>query len=164
MLNISTAATLAELCQFLDYNQTDGTFRWKVARPNMRVGDLAGGRQDHGHYRLRFRARHYYIHHLVWLFETGKWPAKDLDHIDGDRGNNRFSNLREVTPQENHANRKIHRDGRLVGATSAGPNRWRSTIRVDGKRVNLGCFATQEEAHAAYVAARDGATMEKNNG
>jgi hypothetical protein len=86
---------------------------------------------------------------------TGNWPDKELDHINGHRHDNRWSNLRESTDRQNAANRKrqrnntsgfkgVHRDG----------NRWRARIasRI-GPSISVGRFDTSEEAHTAYLAA-----------
>ena len=81
-------------------------------------------------------------------------PDLWVDHRDGDGLNNLRSNLRQATPQQNAHNRKGARGSRsgLKGAFLDG-NQWRSQIRVAGKMIPLGRFATPEEAAAAYAAA-----------
>jgi hypothetical protein len=80
----------------------------------------------------------------------------EVDHIDGDGLNNRRSNLRAVTGQQNSRNARVRRDNTtgFKGVSCIKPDqKWRATINVDGKRVWLGCFNTPESAHAAYCAA-----------
>ncbi len=51
-------------------------------------------------------------HRLVWLLHTGSWPQFVVDHINGDRHDNRPSNLRDVTHAENQRNQSYHRAGK----------------------------------------------------
>jgi hypothetical protein len=70
-----------------------------------RAGDLAGGKPVEGRYRvITIDGVNYPAHRLAWLYVTGRWPHPEIDHIDGDRTNNRFANLREVTHSENMRN------------------------------------------------------------
>jgi len=94
-------------------------------------------------------------HRLAWAFMTGTFPDGDIDHIDRDRSNNRWANLREVTRQQNCWNSKQHMDSnspykgvtRIKGA-KAKP--WKAQIYDNGKQICLGHFISPEEAQAAY--------------
>lgn len=78
----------------------------------------------------------------------------DVDHINMDRLDNRRSNLRAATRSQNMANAKSRRGSRCVykGVTrsSASSERWRASITIDGNKIDLGSFATQEKAAVAY--------------
>ena len=81
-----------------------------------------------------------------------------VDHINGDKLDNQKSNLRIVTHRENMQNMKCHRDGKLVGtcrdrSRRYTPNPWRASIHINGKRVSLGYFPTEQLAHEAYMKA-----------
>jgi len=98
-------------------------------------------------------------HRLIWLVVHGEWPEGDIDHIDGDPGNNRIGNLRDVDKHTNLQNMrrapKSKRYSSLLGANwDRFTNSWKACIRVDGKHKHLGRFATAEEAHEAYIAAK----------
>lgn len=77
----------------------------------------------------------------------------DVDHIDGNKLNNRRSNLRLATRAENNRNRARRRDNKsgFKGVTKHSSGRWRATIKANGKFKHLGVFDTPQEAHAAYL-------------
>jgi hypothetical protein len=91
-------------------------------------------------------------HQFAWWMSYREVPDEDLviDHIDRDPANNRISNLRLTTQQENNLNRdwienvKGYYFFKLTG-------KWRASIKVDGKRIHLGLFDTEEEARQAYL-------------
>lgn len=86
----------------------------------------------------------------------GHWPTYQIDHINGDRSDNRLANLRDVSATVNAQNqRKAYANNRagLLGAHRAG-KRYVARIRMPQARIFLGGFASAEEAHAAYVAAK----------
>ena len=88
------------------------------------------------------------VHRVVAeLFIPNPEGLPEVDHIDRDRSNNRVENLRWVSHQQNAQNQL----GR--GCEKRG-SRWRASIRVGGKNTRLGTFDTEEEAHAAYLAAK----------
>ena len=101
--------------------------------------------------------REYSAHRLAWLYVHGAWPTGQIDHINGDRGDNRISNLRDVTPALNTQNQRraarSNKSSGLLGVT-ANRGRWLAQISIGGKSRNLGRYATPEEAHAVYVAAK----------
>jgi len=96
-----------------------------------------------------------YVHRLAFTI-TGKNIPKGIvvDHINGDKSDNRIKNLRLVTHRENQNNRAPHRTGKLVGAYyRKAYGIWESQISINKKIVFLGCFKTELEAHEAYVKA-----------
>jgi hypothetical protein len=89
---------------------------------------------------------------------TGDWPADQLDHINGDKLDNRIANLREVSNQENTQNyRKAKRNsktGYLGVCHEPRGNSYVAYLRIDGRTRNLGTYQTPKEAHAAYLSAK----------
>jgi hypothetical protein len=100
--------------------------------------------------------RNYVAHRVIWLLHTGDWPVDPLDHINGDRADNRVANLREVSSSEN--NRNVSTSGRNKSGVSgvfwdASSKKWRAQVRVDGRCIHLGLFTDIEAAASARSAA-----------
>ena len=98
----------------------------------------------------------YYAHRIAWLLTTGAWPAGLVDHRDGQRAMNVFTNLRDATPRVNAENQRAARKDNttgLLGVQRCG-TRFKTEIRVRGRSRHLGVFATPELAHATYLAAK----------
>lgn len=95
-------------------------------------------------------------HRVVWALVHGYWPPEDLDHINGDRGDNRLCNLREATRAENNCNRPKP-SANTSGFKGVGWNsqrgRWQAQISLNNKGRHIGFFDDPEEAHAAYCKA-----------
>lgn len=90
---------------------------------------------------------------------TGKFPANQIDHIDGRRDNNAWPNLRDVTIRENAQNQKVHREGHLPGVQYITKGkRFIARTWIGNKRIYLGCFKTAEEANNAYTSYLKGVT------
>lgn len=97
-----------------------------------------------------------YGHRLAFLYMTGEMPPEDVDHIDGDRTNNAWRNLRSATRTENRWNTgayKINTSGYKGAFYHSGARRWVAQINANGKKHYLGLFDTPEAAHAAYCKA-----------
>ena len=114
------------------------------------------GNAKGGYCQVKFNGKNIRYHAVIWILLTGENIPKGytLDHINGNRVDNRIENLRLVTQRENTQNRKEHRKGKLVGCyfkKLAG--RYESKINIEGKQIYLGLYATEEEAHNAYVSA-----------
>lgn len=120
---------------------------------------MSSGRCNN-HYPVRWRtlidgpgSRHVCMHRSIWEHTHGPIPPKmQVDHINGDRLDNRLYNLRVVSNRENQQNQQIHREGRLPGSHLE-RGRWRARIRIGGVKKHLGCFNTEQEAHQAYLKA-----------
>jgi hypothetical protein len=158
--------TASVLKECLSYNQETGEFFW-LSRPehhfrqlrdqiawNCRnAGHLAGAIDSKGYWRIALWKRHYRAHRLAFLYVKGRLPDGDVDHVDGDRLNNRFSNLREATRVQNLWNTQAHKDSR-TGVKGVHwhdrANKYQARIYLNGKTVSLGLFSTVEAASAAY--------------
>lgn len=100
----------------------------------------------------------YAAHRLAWLYMTGRWPDRHIDHKNLVRDDNRFENLREATPNENMHNRGVQKNNRsgfkgVRWMPNRGPRAWQANLKQGGKQRLIGYFATAEEASAAYTAA-----------
>lgn len=91
-------------------------------------------------------------HRVIWALVHGYWPDQ-VDHVSGNRGDNRFANLREATKSENVSNTPLRADNTsgFKGVTFQKSNqKWNARITKNGVCHNLGYFETAEAAHAAY--------------
>lgn len=94
-----------ELIDLLHYDPTSGAFYWKKTRGHSIAGAVAGSIGSGGYRRITIAKTPYLAHRLAWLFIHGESPVGWIDHINGDRDDNRAANLRDVTPQQNASNR-----------------------------------------------------------
>jgi len=109
-----------------------------------------------GYCLVGFQNKRMYFHRLIYILsKKADIPAGHmLDHVDGDKLNNNIENLRIVTNRENLQNRESHRLGSLVGASFYKRyNKWLSQIVINSKKINLGYYATEQEASAQYLLA-----------
>ncbi|WP_240579404.1 HNH endonuclease [Ochrobactrum sp. A-1] len=104
-----------------------------------------------GYLRVSIFREEYPAHRVIWAMVHGEWSTKSIDHIDGDKANNRTSNLREATTAENNKNRAPHGKSQYRGVSwRTRQNCWVSAIKTDGKVSFLGCFKEEIEAAKAY--------------
>lgn len=167
------ATTAQFLRECFEHDPEAGTLTWKE-RPlshfanargrsrfnTMFAGRIAGGLTPKGYRAISLyfegKLRRLYVHRILWALVTGAWPVAMLDHANGARADNRFANLRECSCAENGQNRRPNRNGSgVLGATQRKRDgKWLAQIQVAGKSKHLGYFDSQEEAGAAYLAAK----------
>jgi hypothetical protein len=148
--------TSERLRALLDYDPETGEFTWRVSRRQGLQGKRAGSTDSQGYLCIRIDGRGYKAHPLAWLRVFGNWPDGELDHANGDRADNRISNLRLATPSQNCANRRRYRTNTsgYKGVTfNRKARKWHAKIQKHGKSRHLGLFPTAADAHAAYCAA-----------
>lgn len=173
------------LRQLLEYDAHTGALRWKARGAEWFAADErltsenkmnAWNARNAG--RLAFTALdgkgylqgqvcgyHTTAHRVVWVMHHGEWPTC-LDHIDGNRTNNRIENLRAVTLQQNSQNTKTPRSntsGHIGVRFRQRSNRWEAMIGSRGQKY-LGSFRTMEEAVAARLAAQARLGFHANHG
>lgn len=138
----------------LDYDPDSGIFTWKAPKTARVMGCRAGHLKPTGYRVLRLFNKTYQESHIAWLWCTGGWPPEEIDHINCVRDDNRICNLREATRSQNQRNRRTRFNSRS-GMKGVYPNAggWQAYITVSGRRINLGCYVTKEEASAAYMGA-----------
>jgi hypothetical protein len=101
--------------------------------------------------RCRLRA-----HRVAFVLMTGHWPPYDIDHLNGIRDDNRWTNLRAATRSENKQNLGGPQRNGSSGFLGVSPHgkRWQAHIKINGRQTALGNFTTKEEAYQAYLAAK----------
>lgn len=137
--------------ELIDYNPETGELRWKVNGPNRKVGRIAGSVDRATGRRVVMvdgvMTRSY---RLAWLIQTGEWPSGSIDHVNGDPSDDRWCNLRQATPAEQSANRRV-RNQSILGVKGVKAHRGKYMARIGN--TYLGLFETIDEAKRSYDAA-----------
>ncbi|WP_076569983.1 HNH endonuclease signature motif containing protein [Janthinobacterium sp. TND4EL3] len=152
------ALTAERLRELFDYDPSIGVFIRKVDRRGKGAvkGAIAGTDNGRGYTCISIDGFNYRAHRLAYLYMLDRWPTDEVDHMNGCRSDNRWSNLRELSTQKNTQNqRKPHRHNSTgyLGVKFYG-GKFRAVINVEGRRIFLGVHPSAEAAHAAYVAAK----------
>lgn len=168
-----SASILPEL---LDYDPCTGKFVWchrplkffaHMAEPEMRWrmwnGQFAGkpapyAEHNGGYFSGAIFNMQVLAHRVAWAIANGAWPIGTIDNLNGDKRDNRLSNLRDISFGDNMKNLRLRRNNRsgvngVHWAEHAG--KWRVEIKADGKRVHCGYFDTKEEAERARLQANE---------
>ncbi len=146
------------LHEVLNYDPTTGIFTWKIKTAKCtQIGAVAGCIEKRiGYTTIGVDRRIHRAHRLAWFYMTGKWPVKFIDHINGQKSDNRFENLREVFEDGNSQNirkpNKRNKSG-FMGVIRF-QNKWRASVTVQRKTRRIGDYNTPEEAHQAYLKAK----------
>lgn len=148
--------THERLKHFLSYELETGVFTRVAPCRGVRVGDPAGRKTSHGYWRITIDKKTYAAHRLAWFYVHGVWPVGDVDHMNGNRQDNRIANLREATRSLNMQNLHCATRANKTGLLGVSPHvcGFRAVIVVNRKQHSLGVHATPELAHSAYLAAK----------
>ena len=148
--------------ELLDYDPETGLAFW---RPNARRvggshlnGMPAGHLSRRGYKILHMDGVLLQFHRAAWAYVHGEWPQLQIDHINGDKSDNRIANLRLATFSQNNRNSKPKKDNRsgIKGLHyRADRGVWRAVIQENGKLTHLGHFSKVEDAKAAYETAAE---------
>lgn len=154
---VATMLTLEEARQILSYDPATGKLTWIVNRSRkVRAGANAGA-VSHGYVRIKVDGKPYAAHRVAWLLTTGRWPAAQIDHINGDRSDNRLVNLREATNSENHQNLPVlvtNKSGYTGVSWNKARCKWQAFIVKDGRSIYLGLFDNEIQASRSYLDAK----------
>ena len=143
------------LQELFSYDPKTGVLRWRVDRCGMRACGIAGSLNISGYRHVRIHGVRYLAHRVIWTLCTGEQPPEQIDHLDGNRSNNSWANLRASDHAKNQQNRCISSRNKS-GYTGVRPSlgKWRAEIRSDGMFRYLGTYDTPELANDAYLAAK----------
>lgn len=148
-----------ELLRALFSYREDGALVRKVTtNPRAPVGEVSGCPSKAGYLRTRVQGKLYFNHRLIWFLHHGTWPTV-VDHINGDKQDNRIENLRPCTQVENMQNCKNKKNNKtgIKGVTwRADKGKYRARITVDKKEKFVGYFDKLDEAELAIKQAREG--------
>lgn len=178
--------TAEDVRKLLHYDPETGVFRWRPRTAAMfkagrrhsaehraenwnaqHAGEIAGATHPSGYQSVRIGSARYYLHRVGWLLVHDTWPDGEIDHVDHDRGNNRIANLRAVDRRGNGTNASRARNnasGTTGVSWKADKCRWRSEIKVRGRKIHLGYFTEFDDAVAARKAAERANGFHPNHG
>lgn len=137
------------------YDHESGAIFKRLANGRIK---LVGTLTSDGYIKVSIFGRNYFAHRLVWFYVNKVWPEKQIDHINGNRIDNRICNLRECTASENQQNRKAkpkHSSSKYLGVSwEVNRMKWKAALTLNGVRVFEEFFDSEEEAHNKYKEAK----------
>ena len=139
------------------FEYRDGSLYWKVTRPHVYIGKEAGCIGDRGYSRIVINNKMYRTHRIIFLMHHGYLPT-EIDHIDGDKLNNKIENLRSATRSQNLLNKKIsskNTSGVKGVSWSKDRNKWEVQMYVNGTKKFVGRFDDLEVAKAMAISFRE---------
>lgn len=154
-LLVESSLTHDRLLQALSYDPLTGVI---TSKSRGRRGMLAGCVNGVGYRVIRIDKKLYLAHRLAWFYIHGQWPKNIIDHIDGNRINNRFDNLRDIQKAQNHQNLKGPQNNSTTGFLGVTYSERRkhfvAQISINGRGNYIGSFSTADAAHEAYLIAK----------
>jgi hypothetical protein len=149
----------SRLKELFSYDAVTGLFTRNIkVGTSGEAGSLVGTVNTKGYLVVRIDNKPYLLHRLAWLYVTGEWPSSLIDHINQNKGDNSFANLREANQSENMQNRtkptSRNKSGYLGVSFRKDIQKFSAEIWLNYKKKSLGCYDTAEEASEAYLAAK----------
>lgn len=161
MIKYRNDLTAEYIRSILDYNPETGIFTWKKRTDASNevngkyAGKIAGTYMGSG-ISIVINKVPYVASNLAWLYMTGEWSKKEINHKDLDCQNICFNNLREATRSQSNATRHIQKNntsGYKGVRWDKKRKYWYAIIKVQKKQIWCGCFDSPQKAHIAYCQA-----------
>lgn len=135
------------------YNPETGSLTWRQGR---KIGKEAGAPDHAGYKRVMVAGIAYQVHRVIWKMCAWADPEHEIDHVNSNKSDNRWLNLRPATITQNARNRRLqvnNKSGFKGVYWHVGSQRWCAKIVVDRQQIHLGYFEDAALAHSAYTAA-----------
>jgi hypothetical protein len=138
------------------FDLVDGKIYYKeIGVQGVKNGTEAGSTNGIGYLTVQIKGRKFRVHRIIYYLHYGIWPEDfQVDHIDGDKTNNKPENLRLVTHKQNHRSYKKPTKGASSKYRGVywekSRNKYLARIRLDSKNIHLGSFTCEKEAALAY--------------
>lgn len=154
--------SIDQLRELFTFDAETGRLFWKVAskhnpsRLGLEAGSPRKGRGGKFYWVIKINGRAMRRGRIVFAITQGRWPSPCVDHADGNSLNDRPSNLREATRQQNNWNIKARKkkSSLPMGVAKNRCGRFAAQIGFCGRRMTIGTFSTEQEASEAYRAKR----------
>ena len=155
------------LKELLHYDPDTGTITWISSTGSVKSGDVAGSINSRGYILIRINGKSYPAHRLAFLYMEGSLPIDGMDHINHDKVDNRWVNLREASQAENTRNASVRNDNKsgIAGVSwKSQYQKWRAQININRKQKHLGYFDNLEFAGLVMAEAREKFGYHANHG
>jgi len=147
-----SAELIEELRDTFEYHPAGYLVRKKNGKPCGQSANTSDGYAD-----VRVNGESLRTHRIIYAIVHGRMPAGKIDHLNGDRMDNRIENLRDVSGSENMHNRKMSKNntsGFQGVIWHAQRQKWQARINVDNQRIYLGYFSDRNDAIQARKMAK----------
>lgn len=163
--------SIEEFYKYVSYDAETGDFtRINIYNDDVRridnIGKIIGNPSSNGYLEITVGHSKFSAHKLAWYFIYGEVPSENIDHIDGNKQNNKISNLRLRSPLENMRNRGINKNNSTGynGVYLSSNGKYRARIKIEGKLIGLGTFVNFEDAVKARKEANEFYGFDENHG
>jgi hypothetical protein len=145
--------TQRRLMELFELNLSTGIFTRKINHSSRKAGEEAGTLDAHGYRTISVDRKNYKAHRLIWLYVHGHMPTSILDHINGNRLDNRIENLRLADRRGNNCNKgklRTNRSGWKGVSFHPQSGKWRATIMLHKRQTHVGLYSDPLDAASAY--------------
>lgn len=140
----------------LSYDPDTGVVGW--SRSNGGRSPKVAGNLNNGYRRIKCKGKKFLAHRIAWFLHYEEWPKQEVDHINGDKLDNRISNLRDVSLMQNQQNTGMKKTGKRKNTSgwkgvswNKKSQKWQAEIRYNGAHQYLGMFDDIREAAEEYI-------------
>jgi hypothetical protein len=134
------------------YESDTGLIYWIAKGKGMIKKKAAGTKLHSGYLGICIGSKRWQAHRIAWALHYGNWPKDQIDHINGIKTDNRIINLRNASNSQNGKNlglSKANKTGVKGVSFEKYTDRWKASIRVNGKSISIGRFDTIKDATKA---------------